>query len=352
MNKKISLKDIAAQAGVSVALVSYVLNNQKQGRINQETAQRIRDIAQALHYRTNQVAKSLKTKKTNTIGLILADIANPFSSSLARIIEDEADKNGYIVIFGSSDENEQKFQRLVDTFLTKQVDGLILSPPEGSEEQIKYLLKQQIPFVLLDRYFPDLKTNYVVLDNFGASAMAVEHLINTGRKRIGMITYKTTLEHLLQREKGFAVTMKSYKTGFEKSWIKRIGTDHFEKHLDIALTGFLEAEKRFDALILGSNTIASYVLRRINTLPVKVPRDIAILSFDQAEILDLFYAPVTHIRQPLREMGQLATRVLLDNLEKQSLITQMEMKAELIIQQSTLGGNFQSLKKGERQTGK
>src|SRR6187397_2892525 len=108
MLKKISLKDIANQVGVSTALVSYVLNNQKEGRINKEVAQKIRDTAKRLNYRTNQVAKSLKTNKTYTIGLIVADISNPFFSSLARIIEDEADQNNYTVIFGSSDESPAK----------------------------------------------------------------------------------------------------------------------------------------------------------------------------------------------------------------------------------------------------
>src|SRR5579872_4860995 len=109
MTRKILLKDIALKAGVSTTLVSYVINNKKENRINKETARKIRDIASALNYRPNQVAKSLKTKKTFTVGVIVADISNPFSANLVRILEDEAEKYNYTVIFGSSDENIQKF---------------------------------------------------------------------------------------------------------------------------------------------------------------------------------------------------------------------------------------------------
>src|SRR6478752_7101985 len=149
MNKKASLKDIADKVGVSTALVSYVLNNKKEGRIKKSVADRIRTVATELNYRTNQIAKSLKTNKTFTIGLIVSDIANPFSSSLARIIEDEADKSGYTVIFGSSDEDAQKSQKLIDTFVNRQVDGLIIAPVDNSIEQIKYLEQEGIPFVLV-----------------------------------------------------------------------------------------------------------------------------------------------------------------------------------------------------------
>src|ERR1700712_615587 len=119
MNKKISLKDIADKVGVSTALVSYVLNNKKEGRIKKSVAERIREVAMELNYRTNQIAKSLKINKTFTIGLIVSDISNPFSSGLARIIEDEADKKNYTVIFGSSDESVQRSNKLVDTFLNR-----------------------------------------------------------------------------------------------------------------------------------------------------------------------------------------------------------------------------------------
>ena len=163
-----------------------------------------------MNYRTNQIARSLKTNKTNTIGLILADIANPFSAALARVIEDVADKYGYTVIFGSSDENPEKYRKILDALVNRQADGLILSPPEHAQAQIKDLQQQQIPFVLIDRYFPGIETNYVVLDNYKAAFDATMHLIDCGHKRIGMINYASSLFHLQERTRGYqpALTKK------------------------------------------------------------------------------------------------------------------------------------------------
>ena len=185
MKKKVCQKDIAHKVGVSTALVSYVLNNLKEGRISKVVAQKIRETAKELNYRTNQIAKSLKINKTFTIGLIVADISNPFFSNLARIIEDEADKKNYTVIFGSCDENAQKSWKLMNALLDRQVDGFIIAPAENTESNIIYLKEHDIPFVLIDRYFPGLETNWVTLDNYKAAYTAVQHMIDGGNKRTG-----------------------------------------------------------------------------------------------------------------------------------------------------------------------
>src|SRR5690606_5499858 len=125
--------------------------------------------AAELNYQPNQIAKSLKSGKSFTIGLIVADISNPFFANIARTIEDEAKKDNYTVIFGSSDENAEKSKDLIDVLVKRQVDGFIIAPTENSETQIEYLIKANIPFVLIDRYFPGIESNYVVTDNHQAA---------------------------------------------------------------------------------------------------------------------------------------------------------------------------------------
>lgn len=335
MAKKVSLKDIAREVGVSTALVSYVLNNLKEGRIRKEIAQKIRDVALRLNYRPNQIAKSLKTSKTFTIGLIVADISNPFSSTLARIVEDEANQFNYTVIFGSSDENEQKASKLIDTLLNRQVDGLILSPPANSQNLIAELQKNEVPFVLLDRYFPDIKTNYVVLNNHAAAHMATQHLIDVGCKRIGLIGYKTTLFHLLERKRGYISALKKNGVAASKTFVKEVDIANNKQEVEKAVRELLSEGVDVDGLLFASNIIASYALRYINTLPVKVPSELAIVSFDETEALDLFYAPLTFIRQPLREMGAMATKILLESIGSNNRITQVDMEPELIVRAST-----------------
>lgn len=339
MNKKASLKDIAQKAGVSITLVSYVLNNQKEDRINKETAKRIRDAAKQLNYRTNQIAKSLKTNKTYTIGLILADIANPFSSSLARIIEDEADKHNYTVIFGSSDEKNERSEKLITALLNRQVDGLIISPPVHAEKQIKDLRRQGVPLVLVDRCFPSIKTNYVILDNYNASFDAIQHLVDTGRKNIGMITYGTELFHLQERKRGYLEALRKNKITVKKNWLQEVGIDNDKAAIEKALDELLNTKSPVNAVLFGSNSIAAIALKYINSLPVKVPQQLAIVSFDETEALDLFYSPLTYIKQPLREMGQMATRILLDAIENKKTVRQADLKAQLVIRHSTLPGS-------------
>ena len=330
------MKDIAAQAGVSIALVSYVLNNKKEGRINKDIALKIREIARQLNYRTNQIAKSLKTSKTNTIGLIVADISNNFSSNLARIIEDEADKFGYTVIFGSSDENEKKFSKLLDTLLNRQVDGLIMAPPIHSEKEIKELIRQQIPFVLIDRFYPEINTNYVALDNFSAAYQGTKHLIDNGRSRIGMITYGTSLHHLEERKRGYAAALKDNQIPFRKARLKEVDILTKKEDIENAIDTLLASPISIDALFFGSNSIALHGLKYVNSLAIRVPDDIAIISFDETEALDLFYAPLTFIRQPLPEMGESAVRILIDNINQNNKVKQVVMDGQLIVKASSL----------------
>lgn len=335
ISKRISLKDIAQKVGVSTALVSYVLNNKKEGRINKDVAQRIRDTAKELNYRTNLLARSLKTNKTFTIGLIVADIASPFSSGMARIIEDEADKLNYTVIFGSSDENAQKFGKLVDTFLTRQVDGLIIAPPENAENQIFHLQQQGLPFVLFDRYFPAITANYVALDNYTAAHNAIKYMIERGCKRPAIITYNSGLFHMQERIRGYSAALKLNNIDANKCWVKKVNILNPKAAIEKAVHELLSLDEPVDAILFGSNSIAIHGVKYINTLPLKVPKDLSIISFDETESLDLFYAPITYIKQPMHEMGQLTTQILLDCLCKNNKVSQVNMQAKLVVRAST-----------------
>jgi LacI family transcriptional regulator len=337
MNKKTSLKDIAAAVGVSIALVSYVLNNKKEGRINKAVAEKIRATALKMNYRTNQIARSLKTNKTNTIGLILADISNPFSAALARVIEDAADKSNYTVIFGSSDENPEKYKKILDALLNRQVDGLILSPPEHAEPQIEDLQQQQIPFILIDRYFPGIETNYVVLDNYKAAFEATQHLIDCGHKKIGMINYASSLFHLAERTRGYLAALTKNKIVFKSDYLQQVNANTLKEETEKAVQTLLQRKDRADALLFGSNVIAMHAVKYINQKKISVPQDVALVCFDEADAFDLFYAPLTCIKQPVKEMGQLAVEMLLENIDNNSVkIKQVSLEGELIIRKSTM----------------
>ena len=337
MEKRVSLKDIAQKVGVSTALVSYVLNNQKEGRISKEVAEKIRTTAKKLNYRPNQLAKSLKTNKTFTIGLVVADIANPFFSALARIIEDEAEKNNYNVIFASSDEKADRSQKLIEVLVDRHVDGIIIAPAEQTEPQIKQLIKRNIPFVLIDRYFPDLKVNYVGINNYEAAYQATTHILQSGRKRIGMIGFKTSLPNLVDRKNGFIKALEDHKVPLVKNAMAEVSLEATKEEVEAAIAGMLSLSKPVDALFFASNKLSTFGLKYINSLPLKVPADLALCSFDESDATDLFYAPLTHISQPLREMGQEAVNRLMQIIGGDKKVAQVVLEAKLIIGPSTIG---------------
>lgn len=336
MNKKVSLKDVALHLGVSTALVSYVINNkEKEARVGPEMAKKIRKAVAELNYQPNLIAKSLKSGKTNTIGLIVADISNPFFSSIARIIEDEARNQGYVVIFGSSDESAEKSQDLINVFLNRQVDAFIIAPAENTEKQIKALQKNNIPVVLIDRYFPTLETDSVHINNFQAAYEAVEHLIHNGRRKIAMMAYDTSLPHMKERKNGYKEALKANGIGFRKEWLRQASYQQIAKDVAAEMKQLLYPALKVDAFFFATNTLAVESLKIINRSGIKVPEDLAIISFDESDAFDFFYSPLSYVSQSLADIGKGAVKLVIDRINNsEKKYTTIVVKAKLILRQS------------------
>ncbi|HRE98137.1 MAG TPA: LacI family DNA-binding transcriptional regulator, partial [Flavobacteriales bacterium] len=184
--KKITLEDIAKSLGVSKTLVSLILNNKaKEHGISPDTVDRVLKKVKEMNYMPNQAARGLRTGKTNLIGLIVADISNPFYARISRAIEDLAWKKDYHLMVCSSDEDPEKEAQLVRILREKmQVEGLIISPTTDNVEVFRDLKKIEFPFVLIDRNYPKFSCNSVVVDNIRSSQSAVKHLIDSGAKRV------------------------------------------------------------------------------------------------------------------------------------------------------------------------
>ncbi|MCO6475080.1 MAG: LacI family DNA-binding transcriptional regulator [Phaeodactylibacter sp.] len=314
MKKRVSLKDIADVVGVSTSLVSYVLNNKgKENRVSEETAKRIREVARELNYQPNQIARSLKSQRSQSIGLIVADISNPFFSNMARTIEDEAHSRNYTVIFGSSDENSTKLKKVLDFLTTRQVDGFIIAPTEGCEETVRELMKNKTPFVLIDRYFESLSANYVIIDNFQASRDAVSHLLEKGYTRVGLVSYRSELIHFRNRVRGYEEALKNAGITPDAKYVKEVSYDTFETEMKKAVRELIFEDKA-EAIFFCTNTLAIEGLKQIFGLGRKVPEEIDVVAFDQSIAYDFFEYFIPHISQPIKEIGQEAVRVLLEQI--------------------------------------
>lgn len=312
-HKRISLKDIATKAGVSTSLVSFVLNGkEKEHRINEAVAERIRKIAKEMNYKPNAAAKSLRDGRSRTIGVVVSDISNPFFANIARHIEASAEKYGYTVQFSSSDENAQRTTVLVDNMLNKGVDCIILVPCEGSEQTVKELLDKKIPLVLLDRYFPAISTNYVCLNNRQAAYDATNHLIGEGFRNIGMIGYDFRLQHMLDRFEGYRSAMNDNGLA-ERISVAYADHTNMQKSCEAALRKMLE--NRVDALVFATNAIAVECLYTIRKHGIIIPDQLGIIGFDGGNAFEFFYSPLSYIQQPLEIMAQKAVEILLEQLD-------------------------------------
>jgi LacI family transcriptional regulator len=316
MAHKTSLKDIANKVGVSASLVSYVLNNKdKENRVGIETAKKIRKVAKELNYFPNLNARSLKTNISHTIGLIVADISNPFFSSLARTIEDEAYAHNYTVIFGSSDENQDKFKKVLDFLSTHQVDGFIVASPEFSREIVFGIKKSNVPLVLIDRYFDGMDVNTVRVDNFKASFEATNYLLEKRHKRIGAIVYESTLLHYQDRCNGYLEAMKQAGIVDGTQFLKKVNHQSLSGEIQESVRKLI-FEDQVTAIYFAANTIATEGLKQIRNLGKKIQDEIDVVAFDENLIYQFLDVKIPFISQPIKQMGQEAVRILIDQIEK------------------------------------
>jgi LacI family transcriptional regulator len=316
MEKKVSIKDIARQVGVSTALVSYVLNNkEKQARVGKQVAEKVRRVARKLNYQPNLIARSLQSGRSQTLGLIVADISNPFFSYIARVIEDAANQHGYTVIIGSSDEQASKSALLINAFLNRQVDGLIIAPAEETEKQITNLLKDKFPFVLIDRYFNGLKANAVHIDNYKSAYQAVEHLIKKGYCRIGMLAYETELPHMQERVRGYRAALQAGGIRAKRDWLQKAGYSTLENDVQKGLQKALGSPDAPDAFFFATNSLAVSGLKYIHREGIRVPEELGVISFDESDAFDFFYSPVTYVRQSIEDIGKRALDLLMNQIK-------------------------------------
>lgn len=337
--KKTSLNDIAQCLGVSKTLVSLVLNGKgKEHRISEDVCKKVIEVAKELNYRPNQIAKGLRTGKTNTIGLIIADIANPFFGKLGREIEKALAKQGYRVMFCSSDESAEKSQEQIDMLSQGQVDGFIISPPVNSEDQIKSLKHSKKPFVLIDRFFPDIDTSYVIVDNHEAAYNATKHLINKKYKRIACITLGEYLVNMKARLDGYKDALIDSGRVINEDLIKVLPFSHETKDMHKAIKELVGKGKNgVDAIFFTSSKVGIMGLESIAKLGFNIPNDVALVSFDDPDSYKICSSPVTAIAQPLADIGKMAVKVLLSEIKnpKSSIKNQkITLKANFIIRKS------------------
>ncbi len=335
--KKVLLKDIALKAGVSVALVSYVLNGKgRKNRVRKEKADSIIAIAKAMNYQPNHLAKSLRSGKSFTIGLVIADISNPFFANIARIVENQARLHGYTVIYGSSDEDATKSMDLINVLINRRVDGFIIVSTEKSEKQLEYLRSQHILFVLLDRYFPAIKTDVVSTNHYQAAYDSGMHLARMGYSRIGLIAYKSQMFHMKERVRGYRDALRKNGLPFRKKWLQEVNFLTAKAEVEKAIDTMRSPGFAVDAVIFSTYSLAVYGLKYINRMGIQVPEELAIVSFGQAEVFDLYACPVTYVMQDMDTLGKTAVDILVSKMDNpKQKVQRVLLEAQLVKRRSS-----------------
>lgn len=333
--KKTSIKNLAASLGVSTSLVSIVLNGKaRQYRISEEMAKRVIKRAEEMNYSPNLVAKNLRGGKSQLIGVIVTDISNPFYSSISRIIEDRANELNYTVLFSSSDEDLESTKRLIKVLISKGVDGVIIVPCDGSKDAIAELKDDDVPLVLVDRNFPDLGVSYSCLDNFKATRLATQHLIDQGYSKISVVSYATQMNHILERVAGYESVMNAAGLARNIS-VSRINLSNPRSEVYDALDRLLK--NKTDALICLTNMLSINGIYCLKEMKVKIPEDLAFIGFNRSDVFNLLDSPVTYIKQPVETIAIEAVNMVVDRITGSSYAVGQELNAEpeLIIQSST-----------------
>lgn len=330
--ERVSLKRIAEEVGVSIATVSLVLNGKdKEGRVSKETASKILDKATELNYMPNTLAKGLKLGRSKTIGLIVADISNVFFGTLALYIQEYAEKDGYAIIIANTNEQVKRMEKMIRLLKSRQVDGLIITPTEGSEYLIKDLIKYKMPLVLVDRSYPNLPVNSVLINNYEISYKATKQLIQQGCKNIAFITYKQDHFHINERKRGYYEAVK--EAGLYKADnIQEVRYDFLRSDIDRVISYLVKKEEKIDGIFFATNSISVAGVRSLYKYNFVIQRDIQIMCFDESDAFYLVPIPVPFVKQPIEEMAQHAVHILMDQIEGKNLeVEKCFLDAELVL---------------------
>lgn len=335
--KRHSIKDIASALNVSITTVSFVLNGKaKEKRISDEVAKKILDYAKKTNYKPNQLAQSLRTGKTNILVFMVEDISNLFFAKIARIIEDIAYKKGYKVLFCSNENNDEKSRELIQLFYERQVDGFIIIPSPGIKKQIQMLIDARIPVVLFDRFFPDLETNYVVINNREATYKGTMHLVENNFKKIGFITIDVAQNQMADRLKGYQLALK--ENSLEEHVLKIPFYETGSKSGKKQFLKFIKDNPELDAVFFSTNYLTQVGLEVIQeNFPEKL-LDFGIITFDDNELFKLYTPSISAVAQPLEKIGKELMKIMLELLNPGSdkkELHQVVLNATLIVRDSS-----------------
>jgi DNA-binding LacI/PurR family transcriptional regulator len=326
-----TIKDIARMASVSHSTVSRALHNAS--LVDPKTADRIQRIARKVGYRASAVARGLVTQETRTIGVVVTTIADPFVSEVLSGIEETANRHGYSVFLAESNADSEREIKAVHSFAERWVDGIVVTSSRVGSLHFELLSEMKMPIVLINNQHPGASAHSVMVQNTEGSRQAVQHLIRLGHRRIAYIRDKFGYQSDAERLAGYRTALRRGGIAFSKELV--VCGDGKPDGGMVAMRNLLGLEEPPTAVFCYNDMTALGALRCIHDERLQVPQDISLVGFDDLFIASYTQPRLTTVRQPRRQLGQLAMDTLLKLISGQDSVDSISVPAELVVREST-----------------
>jgi len=328
-----SIKDIARMAQVSHSTVSRALTGSKQ--VNPETAARIRKIADEAGYRASAAARTMVMGRSNTIGVVVTNIADPFVAGVVDGIEDAAEERGYSVFLANSNAQPEREMRVVRSFEERRVDGIIVTSSRVGALYVPLMERLRIPVVLLNNQHPSQFAHSVLIDNVEASLKATRHLIELGHRRIAYLGDRFGHQSDTERFAGYRRAVEEAGMGFAPELVAH--GDGKPEGGQQAMAQLLALPGRPTAVFCYNDMSALGAMRQIRVEGLRVPDDVSVAGFDDLYMSQYLEPPLTTVRQPMRQMGRMAMETLLQIFDGAVGTHNLTVEGQLIVRESTAG---------------
>ncbi|MCY1722931.1 LacI family DNA-binding transcriptional regulator [Prolixibacteraceae bacterium Z1-6] len=332
-----TIHDIAKALNISASTVSRALNDNP--LIREATRKKIKQTAEEMGYRPNVMAANFRTKRTNTIGVIVPLINRHFFSSVISGIEHVAYQQGFTVTISQSNDKFEKEDKIAHTLFANRVDGLILSIAMETQtyDHLKLFSDRNIPLVFFDRIVDEIEAHKIVVDDFGAAYRATQHLIDQGRKHVAMIGGPLNLSIYKNRQDGYCKALKDAGLDFDNSGV--VNNSLTREDGVKAIRKLMKAPSKPDAIFCANDTTALSAILYLQENGYRVPQDIAIVGFSNEPFSEVVTPAISTIKQPGFEIGKKAAELIISQILKKEKTAKFEtitMPTELIIRKSSV----------------
>ncbi|MBO0600642.1 LacI family DNA-binding transcriptional regulator [Sporosarcina sp. E16_3] len=334
----VTIYDIAKEANVSAMTVSRVINNAV--NVSENTRRKVELVIEKLNYVPNSSARSLVSKKSKILSLMVTDISNPFFTSVARGAEDKAMQMGYQLMLCNSDENVDKESKYIDMLISTRIDGALIAPAKDSSiKSILKLSKFNIPVVLIDRHIKELECDQVLSDNETTTRKLIEHLIIQGHEKIAIINGPLDIATARERHKAYCDTLRSHGLEINNNLIQQSHFFQDSDFSDIIDQMFkLPVSEQPTAIFSTSNFIGINTVKSLRKHNIKVPEDVAVVCYDGVPNYTESEPFLTAAEQPAYNFGYIGTQLLIERIENTAPATprKIVLPSELHIRASSL----------------